>query len=192
MSVLDLGCGKSKEPGAFGVDVHPFPGVDLVHDLDRVPWPLEDERFDRIIISHVIEHVNDPVACMNEIHRVAQPGARVEITTPHFSNRCAYADPTHRRALSGRAFDFFTGSEPRPLHRWAVARNWLFEHRFEYEKLPSTASFSLVSRKLSFSRPFRNLGIAGLANRHLDFYEFYLAWLFPARDIHVVLQVEKG
>jgi SAM-dependent methyltransferase len=191
LKTLDLGCGARKEPGAFGVDRYPHPGVDLMHDLDVVPWPLAENDFDRVVIRHVIEHVADVVAFLREAHRVAKPGAPVEIVTPHFSNRSAYADPTHRRALSARVFDFFTGGEPRPLHRAAVARHWLFEHRFVLERLPDAPRFSLLRRRVTFSRVFRRLGLEWFARRHLDFYEFYLAWIFPARDIEVTLRAEK-
>jgi SAM-dependent methyltransferase len=191
VKTLDLGCGGAKTPGAFGVDVHPLPGVDLVHNLDDRPWPLPAGEFDRIVASHVIEHVADPVAFMNEAHRVARPGATVEIVTPHFSNRCAFADPTHRRALSVRAFDFFTGSPPHTPGRLAVGFNYLFQHRFAYERLPGAAPYRLVGWELTFSRAFRLCGVAWFANRFLDFYEFYLAWRLPARDIRLTLQVDK-
>jgi len=191
MNVLDLGCGPNKQSGAFGVDVHPFAGVDLVHDLNVLPWPLENDAYDRVIASHVIEHVDDPVAFLREAHRVAKNGAMIEIATPHFSNRSAYADPTHQRTFSVRAFDFFTGSEPRPLHKPAVASHWLFQHRFIFDRLPDAPGFARVSRRLTFSRLFQAVGIAWLANRFVDFYEFYLAWMCPARDIEIALRVVK-
>ncbi len=192
MKVLDLGCGARKVPGVFGVDAYPYPGVDLVHNLDAAPWPLADNEYDLIVIRHVIEHVADMVAFLREVHRVAKPGGLVEIVTPHYSNRSAYADPTHRRALSARVFDFFTGGEPRPMDRFAIARHWLFEHRFVLERLPDAPRFSLLRRRVTFSRIYRWLGLDWLARRHLDFYEFYLAWIFPARDIEVALRVDKG
>lgn len=191
MKTLDVGCGGNKMAGAFGVDLHPFPGVDLVHDLDEVPWPLDGNQFDRIIARHIIEHVRDPISFLNEIHRIAKPGAMVEVVTPHYSNRCAYTDPTHRRYLSARAFDFFTGTPPRHPGFFAVLGNYLFEHRFEYPRLPGASAYSPVRLHLSFGRIFRLTGIAWLANRFLDFYEFYCAWVLPARDLTVTLRVEK-
>ena len=83
--ILDIGCGQSKTPGAVGIDILPAPGVDIVHDLNRLPWPLEPNRFDAIICSHVLEHLLDLVGVLNEIHRVSRNGARVKIITPHFS-----------------------------------------------------------------------------------------------------------
>jgi 2-polyprenyl-3-methyl-5-hydroxy-6-metoxy-1,4-benzoquinol methylase len=94
--VIDLGCGPSKTPGAVGFDHHPFAGVDVVGDLDTAPWPFPDSSFDRVVCSHVIEHVADPAAFLGEIHRIARPGALVEVTTPHFSAQNSWNDPTHR------------------------------------------------------------------------------------------------
>src|SRR5436190_1707390 len=51
---LDIGCGGSKTPGAVGIDILPAPGVDIVHDLNKLPWPLEPNRFDAIVCSHVL------------------------------------------------------------------------------------------------------------------------------------------
>ena len=68
--VLDLGCGQDKTPGALGVDLVPGPGVDLVHDLNVTPWPLEQNRFDQVVCSHVLEHLSDLAGVMREIHRV--------------------------------------------------------------------------------------------------------------------------
>ena len=58
--VLDVGCGKRKaEPGAVGIDVSPRSAADIVWDLDDFPWPLETGAFDRIHMSHIVEHVRD-------------------------------------------------------------------------------------------------------------------------------------
>src|SRR3954468_17608123 len=98
--VLDLGCGSKKYPGAFGVDLSPDTDADLAHDLDVVPYPLEDNRFDCVLLQDVIEHVTKPYDVMAEVHRVTRPGGRVLLRTPHFSSALAYGDPTHKHALS--------------------------------------------------------------------------------------------
>lgn len=105
--ILDLGCGPNKTDGAVGIDILPGPGVDVVHDLNEVPWPLEADRFERIVCSHVIEHLTNLVEVMNEIHRVGRNGARVTILTPHFSSLNSWEDPTHTRHFARRSFDFF-------------------------------------------------------------------------------------
>ncbi|MCZ7649388.1 MAG: class I SAM-dependent methyltransferase [Planctomycetota bacterium] len=110
--ILDIGCGESKTPGAVGIDILPGPSVDIVHDLNSLPWPLEENRFERIVASHVLEHLNDLVGVMNEIHRVAKPGARIELLTPHFSSLNSWEDPTHTRHFARRSFEFFDTSKP--------------------------------------------------------------------------------
>ena len=104
---LDIGCGSAKTPGAYGIDILPAPGVDVVHDLNKLPWPLEESRFETIICSHVLEHLNDLVGIMNEIHRVGKNGARVKLITPHFSSLNSWEDPTHTRHFARRSFSFF-------------------------------------------------------------------------------------
>lgn len=188
MKQLDLGCGLAKVPGAIGIDIIPHRGVDLVHDLNIVPWPVETGAYDLIHCRHIVEHVAVLASFLQEIHRAGRPGARVEIVTPHFSNRCSYADPTHLRHLSLRSFDFFTQGFPAESPAW-------WERALETRQTFGDGTFPVHFRRrrifLSFGRPFRRLGIQWLANRWPDLYECYLAFLFPARDIHVTLEVQK-
>lgn len=192
MKIIDLGCGDKKRDGAFGVDWRPIQGVDLVHDLNKFPYPLEDDSCDHIIASHIIEHLEDIPAFFNEMSRIAHDGATIDIITPHFSNRSAYTDPTHRHFLSVRFLDFFCGSNPRPLNTYSKVTQTVFEHRFEFRPFNDPPSFKLKSLQLTFSRIFRWIGLAAFSNRWLDFYEFYFAFVFPARDIIAKLTVTKG
>src|SRR5712691_11038525 len=105
--VLDVGCGNAKTPVAVGIDANANTQADIVHDLDVFPWPLPSDEFERIVCGHIAEHVADTIRFMEEVHRVARASARVEIVTPHFSNRFAFTDPTHRRQLALRSFDYF-------------------------------------------------------------------------------------
>ena len=54
---LNVGCGKDIRPDFVNLDVAPLPGVDVVHDLTRKPWPFEDKRFDHIELINVLEHL---------------------------------------------------------------------------------------------------------------------------------------
>lgn len=55
---LDIGCGGSKQNGFVGMDIRPLPGVDVVQDLEKFPWPLPNESVSFAMTSHVIEHIN--------------------------------------------------------------------------------------------------------------------------------------
>lgn len=168
--VLDLGCGDRKTPGAFGVDCRPGPKVDLVHDLNVTPWPLDESRFDRIICSHVLEHINHLVGVMEEIHRVGKPGARVRIVTPHFSSLNSWEDPTHVRHFGRRSFSFF---DPESAHHYTKRR------------------LRTLSVRLTFGGGLWDL--AGRMHCALwpDWWEKQLCFIWRARNLEVELEVVK-
>jgi SAM-dependent methyltransferase len=170
--VLNLGAGLDRsEPGAVTVDRRPLTSPDILHDLDLYPWPIESNSFDVIVARDVIEHLADIVRAMEEIHRIGRPGARVHITTPHFSCANSFTDPTHRFHLGYFSFDYFTG-----------ANQWGFYTR---------ARFRMVDRRIRFYGRYKNFHIAWLANRYPRFYEEHLCWIFPAWYLVFDLQVVK-
>ena len=52
------------------------PIADMHFDLHQIP--LEDNRFDVVFCNHVMEHVDDALKCMKELHRVMAPGALID------------------------------------------------------------------------------------------------------------------
>jgi len=105
--IIDLGCGAKKVSGAYGIDLSPLPGVDLVHDLQATPYPVPENCADEIYLHHVLEHFEHPVPILEEAWRMARPGGRVYIRTPHYSGIYAWRDPTHRRTFSAGSFQYF-------------------------------------------------------------------------------------
>jgi len=80
---LDLGCGDGPYADLFplriGMDSRPGPGVDVVGDIHTLPF--EDERFDIILCTEVIEHLHSPHSAVAEMHRVLKCGGRLILTT---------------------------------------------------------------------------------------------------------------
>lgn len=107
MVKLDLGCGKNKQKDFTGVDREAFDGVDIVHDLRNTPWPWEDGSVESVHCSHFIEHLTgeERIVFFNELFRVLKVGGTAQIISPHWSNECAYGDPTHQwPPISGWTF----------------------------------------------------------------------------------------
>jgi predicted SAM-dependent methyltransferase len=98
--VLHLGSGLKRIAGAVNVDLRPAVNPDVVHNLDHRPWPFDDDSFDEVLAYDVIEHLDDVVGTMEEIHRVSANGAVLKLTVPHFSCVNAFTDITHRRFFS--------------------------------------------------------------------------------------------
>lgn len=53
---LDIGGGDNSQPGYVNIDIRPLKGVDIVHDLQKFPWPLPNESVGFAMCSHLIEH----------------------------------------------------------------------------------------------------------------------------------------
>jgi len=95
---LDIGCGTRKAEGFLGVDSIAFEGVDVVMDASKGSWQWADGEVDEVNSSHFIEHLtnSERIVFWNELHRVMRKGGQARIITPHWSNACAYGDPTHQ------------------------------------------------------------------------------------------------
>ena len=171
--VIDIGCGRYKKPGSIGLDQTLNSKADIVCDLNHFPWPLGDNVASEIHLSHILEHLEDLMKAMAEVHRIGRPGAKVFVVTPHFSSHNSYTDPTHRYHLAWGSFDHFTG-EPFERHAGPPFR------------------FRILERRLFFGGNvlLDNLGrlIAGLSVR---WYERHVAWIFPAIEISCTLEVVK-
>ena len=97
--MLDIGCGANKQPGWTGMDVRSLPGVDIVHDFEVYPWPIEDDSVLTALASHVVEHINPAkfgfINWMNEVWRVMVPGGQLAISMPYGYSPGFLQDPTH-------------------------------------------------------------------------------------------------
>jgi SAM-dependent methyltransferase len=108
---LNVGCGRNIIPGWTNLDIAALPGVDVVADLDdcaRAPLPFADDSLDEFLLSHVIEHIQQPLALMQELYRIAKPGAGLLLRVPHGASDDAFEDPTHVRQYFHGSFGYFS------------------------------------------------------------------------------------
>ena len=111
MVKINVGCGRNTLEGWINIDEVALPSVDIVADLDQcaeVPLPLEDDSADEFLLSHIIEHLEYPLPLMQELHRIAKPGARAVIRVPHGASDDAYEDPTHVQQYFHGSFGYFS------------------------------------------------------------------------------------
>ena len=109
---LNLGCGQNRLEGYVNVDREAAVAPDLVMDLEKFPWPIEDSSVEEVVATHVLEHVGAQapvfIGIMRELYRVCRPGARVRIAVPHPRHDNFFDDPTHVRAITPMTLSLFS------------------------------------------------------------------------------------
>ena len=173
--ILDVGCGIHKQPGAIGIDRNPASRADVLCDLDRLPYPFAGNSFDRVLAIHVIEHVADVMATMEEFHRLVRPGGTVRIETPHYTDFSSFCDPTHRSHLNSFSFRYF-GEDHGGFGYYTNAR---------------FREISVQVKLLSF---WRWLGFEFLVNRfprYRRFWEHYLCYVVRGKVMNFEFEVMK-
>ena len=171
VSRLNIGCGRKRLGEAVNLDISPDVGADVVHDLNAAPWPFASDTFDEVHAYDVLEHVQDVVSALEEIHRICRPGAVLHATVPHFSSANAFTDVTHRHWFGWKSFEPFDSGND--LSHYSRAR---FRRRYS---------------RISFDRSIANRAVFHLANRWPHEYERRWAWMFPAWFLYFQLEVVK-
>ena len=169
--ILNLGCGLKHLADAVNLDITSATRPDVVHNLNQRPWPFEDGAFDEFRANDVIEHLDDVVATLEEIHRIGTKGAILRITVPHFSCANAFTDITHRHYFGYFSFHYFTGENEFPFY--------------------TAARFKRRTSTIVFHPTLRNKLVHRLANRWPAAYERVWAWIVPAWFLYFELEVVK-
>ena len=97
---LSVGGGRSKKEGYLNLDL--CEGADIQFDLDTCAAnkiPLEDNSVEHFECLHVLEHINNILPLMEELHRIAKPYAIMDIAVPYGWTNAAFEDPTHVRSF---------------------------------------------------------------------------------------------
>jgi len=170
---LSLGCGRDIRPDHVNLDLVSADGVDVVHDLNVVPLPFEDGRFEEIRCDSILEHV-EYVKLLRDIHRIMAPGGRLLVQVPHFSSPSAYENPQHIRYFTSQTLGYFVQG-----HEWNHCFGFAFA-RIEDVRVNFVRSWSYPWNYLI--EPLVNLRPA-----MQRFYENSPLRMFPAVEIRATL-----
>jgi 2-polyprenyl-3-methyl-5-hydroxy-6-metoxy-1,4-benzoquinol methylase len=166
--VLDIGCGrgrlleilKQKGCDCYGLERKAFPvntqaqGIHFYKENLR-DIRFEDDFFDAVILWHVLEHIENPVAMIHETARIIRPAGIIALAVPNFGS------------IQARLFRsaWFHLDLPRHTHhfnpqtlRQCLEQNGLKvikKHTFSIEQNPFGFIQSLLNKISPLSKPNR-------------------------------------
>lgn len=163
---LLLGCGRSRQKRLASkesskwkklvtLDMNPDVGADIVHDLNIMPYPFEDGKFDEIHAYDVIEHLGtqgDFVSFFrffDEVYRLLKPGGMFYCITPSWDGLWAWSDPGHTRIISEGTIHFLDQDNYDQVGKTAMTdyRHW-YKSDFAIDHAQhNSGAFAFVLRK---------------------------------------------
>tara|TARA_B100000886_G_C20366290_1_gene467472 strand:+ start:178 stop:741 length:564 start_codon:yes stop_codon:yes gene_type:complete len=143
LTKINLGSGTNIKEGYINIDFKKSDGCEIVHNLNLFPWPIENESCTEVLAENVLEHLDNFILAMEEIHRICQDNALVKISVPYWNSSFAYIDPTHKRGFHELTFSFFD-----PDAKYCKERPYYSNARFK------VVAFSYV---IAPFQPYRSL-----------------------------------
>jgi len=108
---------------------------DVVHDLNRLPYPFKDDTFDEVHAYEVMEHLSQQGSFRfffkqwSEIWRIMKPNGFFCGTSPMWNSPWAWGDPGHTRVISAQCLTFLS----QPQYAMQVGKTPMTDYRFVYK-----------------------------------------------------------
>lgn len=173
--VLDCGCGMGFYLMALG-QLRRLRLIGLDGDRERLHWaqrehvpagllntdilklPFPDASFDKVLMSEVLEHIDDDRGALREIFRVLKPGGILSLSVPH-ANYPFWWDPIN---------SVWTGIGGEPIRSGPIAGLWSNHERL-YRPVELTArmqaagfDLEIVEEITHYSFPFIHFLVYGI------------------------------
>ncbi len=172
MNKLNLGSGNKIMNGYINLDSTKLKGVDVVHNLDKYPWPFKNDYFDEVYADNVFEHLDSIIKPIAETWRISKKNAIIKIIVPYTPSVWAFCDPTHKQFYTFFTLDYFT--KEATLNYYSKARFKIIKKRIKFNKY--LILFEWLFNSCSFLKKMYVIGLSGI---------------IPAMFLEFELKVEK-
>jgi len=189
--ILNLGCGKTRIPKSIGVDFSKHSDfVDIVHNLNVIPYPFKSSSINEIHMYHVLEHLHNPLKIIEELHRILKKNGVIYLRVPHFSSMGAFTDITHIRPFGYASFDCFEKNNYQ--HFYTKKTFKIISKKIKYFGLyPNSGLYSKYIHPNQcpwFMRPFVRLIDFLISLSPMAFERFWCYWVGGATEIEFILK----
>lgn len=127
--------GRAEWQDLITLDSNPDHNPDVVWDLESIPYPFPDDRFDEIHMYDVLEHMGrqgDWKALFDqfsELWRITKPNGLLAASCPTHDSIWAWGDPSHTRIINPGTLVFLDQDE----YQGQVGRTAMSDFRFYYK-----------------------------------------------------------
>ncbi len=174
---LNLGSGNIRFQDFTNVDRVKLPNVDIVHDLDVMPYPFPDGSVDEIRMSHCLEHLENPIKAIGEIYRMLKPRGVLTLRLPYPGHPVAH-NMWHKQGFQAK--DFYALDKDHNAHYFL---DKIIDVDFRVKKIKYIPNIPPALFPFWFLERFLLL----LANENPRVYEAYWSQLFPASEYEIIL-----
>ena len=170
---LNLGCYADIREGYINLDKEKYlEGIDVAHDIQKFPYPFDDDTFEEILVRGVLDHIdrNKVVKAFEELYRISKDGGIVKILVSYEERYMR--DMDHK---GGFTFSSFINLE-------INQRDWRTRTRWKIKKMYGIPPSLSIGRLIPNFKIYKHIGLR-------DYISFYIKYI--TNDIYVELLAIK-
>jgi SAM-dependent methyltransferase len=127
MKKINIGAGRTHIPGFINVDIASHADVQI--DLNKEALPFEDNSVDLVFSYHTLEHLDNYLFALSEIHRVLKHNGIFLLGVPYVTlTKFNLVNPYHKQHFNEHSFRFFGN-----LKGSAIEENQIVFHSIYYK-----------------------------------------------------------